>query len=624
MKATARYLADDAAGFSAAKARVLALNPKYSRMYNIIGEYADWEHRYEEIVQMMREALLIESDNAKARAQLGLNQIRAGDEAGGLLALQSAFKADPFNVRVFNTLNLYEKKIASEYVTVDQQRFKIRYHKDEKSILERYVPDLLDRAWSKMVKVYGFTPHTPTGIELYRDRESFSIRTSGLPHTAIQGVCFGKTLAAMSLGKEKFNLGMTLWHELAHVFHIQLSASHVPRWFTEGLAEYETLIARPEWTREYDAELYAAMRDGKLPVLASMSRAFTRAEQISDVAMAYYASSQIVVMLMERYGAPKVVKMLELWGKGKRHEQVFAEALGVSATELDRDFKAFLEQRFLRYKRQFVPLSRAGPLAQARADAKKAPRDASKHTIYALALMRARRVRQAARALDTALALDPKLPDANYLMAEVQLLRKNPASAKTILARLNSLGHDGFAVQMLLAEAAEAMEDKAGLRAALEAAHRFDPSKSEPINALAELAAEAKDAKGELEYLRKLALLEEHDGRSHRRLVRKLLDAGLLDEAMSAGEAALYADLSSLEGHVLFAEALIAKNQLGRAAYELESATLCEGKPGDIADAHARLAEILLKQGKRPAATVHAKRARELDPNNARVKSLPL
>jgi hypothetical protein len=71
----------------------------------------------------------------------------------------------------------------------------------------------------------------------------------------------------MSLVEEKFNLGMTLWHELAHVFHIQLSRSRVPRWFTEGLAEYETEHERPEWSREHDPALFAAWRDhrGAMP-----------------------------------------------------------------------------------------------------------------------------------------------------------------------------------------------------------------------------------------------------------------------------------------------------------------------------------------------------------------------
>src|SRR6478609_7158448 len=246
LRVAARFLADDPAGVESAKRAVFLQNPQYSQLYSIVAEFADWEHRYDEIVRMMREAVAIDNEDGVAYAELGLNLIRAGDDAGGLSALRRAFVLDPYNVRVFNTLNLYEKTIAKEYVTVDHPPFRIRYRKDERAILERYVAALLDEAWGKMVQAYGFTPETPIGVELYAERQNFGIRTGGLPETAIQGVCFGRTLAAMSPKYESFNLGMTLWHELSHVFHIQLSKSHVPRWFTEGLAEYETIIRRPE------------------------------------------------------------------------------------------------------------------------------------------------------------------------------------------------------------------------------------------------------------------------------------------------------------------------------------------------------------------------------------------
>ena len=330
MHAATRFLADDAKGFAAAKKRVLSLNPRYSRMFQIVGEYAEWEHRYEEIVKMMREAVLLDGEDAKARAQLGLNLIRAGNDADGVRALRRAFDLDPFNVRVFNTLNLYEKTIPRSYVTVREKFFTLRYHKEEKAILERYVPQLLNEAWGKMTKAYAFAPKTPVGVELYAKRQDFAIRTSGLPQTAIQGVCFGQTLASMSPMHERFNLGMTLWHELAHVFHIQLSKNHVPRWFTEGFAEYETLVERKEWAREQDPALYDALRSGRLPKVGKMSRAFTRAEELSDVATAYYASSQIMVMMLEKYGRSKANKMLRLWGQGKRTREVVRSSLGLS------------------------------------------------------------------------------------------------------------------------------------------------------------------------------------------------------------------------------------------------------------------------------------------------------
>ena len=44
----------------------------------------------------------------------------------------------------------------------------------------------------------------------------------------------------MSPQRESFNWGNVALARAGARLHIQLSKSHVPRWFTEGLTEYET------------------------------------------------------------------------------------------------------------------------------------------------------------------------------------------------------------------------------------------------------------------------------------------------------------------------------------------------------------------------------------------------
>jgi tetratricopeptide (TPR) repeat protein len=624
LRAAARFLADDTTGFEAAKKAVLDKNPRYTRMYQIIGDYADWEHRYDEIVKMMEEAVRIDKRDAKAQAQLGLNLIRSGREDDGVKALESAFDKDPFNVRVYNTLNLYQRDIPQNYVTVKHKLFTIRYHKEEKDLLERYIPGMLAEAWKKMVKGYDFTPEAPVGVELYAERQNFSIRTSGLPNTAIQGVCFGKTLAAMSPKEEKFNVGMTLWHELAHVFHIQLSKSHVPRWFTEGLAEYETLSERPEWAREHDPDLYQALRANRLPQVGNMTRAFTRAEEMNDVATAYYASSQIMVMLVKQYGMSKMNELLKLWGEGKTTPQAVQAALGISAEELDKQFKSFTEQKLERYAKQFVPISRTGSYDKAKAEADKAPNDAQKQVVLALAALRNGKRDEGKAALEAALALDPKNPDGIWIKAKLALADKDVAGAKALLDSLVADGHDGFAVQMALADIAESKNDLVAMKRALENAEKLDPTQSEPIQALVDLAKKQGKPDDELAGLRKLALLEEHDGRVYRRLMRALLDKKLYKEAKNVGEMAVYAEINGMQTHALFAEVLVNNKMIPRAIYELESALLCPGRPQEKASVEAQLAETYLLVPNRPAAARHAAEARKLDPDSPRVKKLKI
>src|SRR5690606_28391143 len=156
-----------------------------------------------------------------------------GSDAAGIVELRRAFDLDPYNVRVLNTLDLYEKTIPENYVELRSGPFAFRFPKDEATLLERYVPALLEQAHADMVARYGYTPPPPIGIEIYESRDQFAVRTSGLPQTAIAGVCFGRKLATVSPIGAPGNLGMTLWHELAHVFHIGLSENRVPRWLTE-------------------------------------------------------------------------------------------------------------------------------------------------------------------------------------------------------------------------------------------------------------------------------------------------------------------------------------------------------------------------------------------------------
>jgi tetratricopeptide (TPR) repeat protein len=87
MKAAIRFLADDPAGFEAAKKKVFALNPEYSTLFQIVGEYAEWEHRYDDIVKMMGEAVAIDKRDRRPRHDGAQPHPQRG-RAGGLDALK--------------------------------------------------------------------------------------------------------------------------------------------------------------------------------------------------------------------------------------------------------------------------------------------------------------------------------------------------------------------------------------------------------------------------------------------------------------------------------------------------------------------------------------------------------
>ncbi len=617
LRAAVGFLSEDKALLESARQKVFTKNPSYSRFYSIVGEYAEWEHRYDRIVEMMRDAVAIDDEDAEAHAALGLNLIRAGQELAGVQSLRRAGAKDPFNVRVYNTLNLFEQIIPEGYVSRKQGRFLIRYPKGEAALLERYVPALLDRAFRKFVNAYGFTPSEPIGIELYALREHFAVRTSGLPQTAIQGVCFGKTLASLTPHSESFNLGMTLWHELAHVFHIQMSESHVPRWLTEGLAEYETLVERDEWRRYSDPDLFVASRMARLPRVAGMNRAFSHAEHMQDMATAYYASSQIVVMLVERFGRARVNQVLRLHARGMSTEAALAAGLGTDAAALDREFAAYLDKSLQRYRQQFVPIDARGELSELVAAAAAAPADVDAKLRVVLTALREKQLPLAKASWAEAAKLDPSSPDVSFLSARLAAVEGQDARARAELTRLAAAGHDGYSVQMSLVELTNGKQDPNALRAALNKAHEHDPTQSEPLKGLLTLAEEAGDHAEELRVLRQLAPLEAHEPAVYRRLLELLVAGKAYPEALKVGEAAVYADMEGAKTHVLYAQALAGAGRVTDATFEFESALLAPVRPAELAEAHLAYAAFLRTQGQVQRADAELARARELGPDPA-------
>lgn len=623
LRAAARFLGDDMSGFEAAKRDLFSHNPEFSRGYGIIGEYAEWEHRYGDVIAMMKQATALDAADADAWATLGLMQTRAGDETAGVKSLEEAWRRDHFNVRVYNTLELlYRKWIPQQYEEGQSGIFNLRYPKDEKAVLERYVPRMLGEAWGAMKLHYMFTPTTPVAVEMYRERQHFSVRTSGLPNIGIQGVCFGHVVAAMSPDSEPFNWGNVLWHELGHVFAIQLSNSHVPRWFTEGLSEYETMIRRPEWQRELDPELYTALKRGILPGALDMNTAFTHAEGDLDVTVAYYAASQMLAYTAEEFGFPGITRALTLWGQGKTTAEVIRGAFGVSPTDYDARFHAWAMKRLARYDGQYMFSPPSKSLDDARAAANAAPESTSARVAYAVALLRAHMADEARREIDVVLKKDPKDQDAHFVASKLAAMSKDVDGEEGNLKAIQAAGGDGYAVEMGLVEVARERRDRAKERAALEAAHRFDPSQSDPLRGLFDLANDEKRDADALGALRELARLDQHDRHVWKVLLDKLVGLQQWDEAKRVGESALYVDVENGAIHVDYARALAATGDHSTAAFELESALLCDGKPQEKAAVHALLAREYSALGDAGSARTHRDEALRLDPTNADARQL--
>ena len=622
MRATIAWLRDDTKGYEAAKAAAFAVDPAFAELYRIVARSAVREHRYVAAIDLEKEAIKLKPDFYEAMAGAGLGYLRLGMEKEGLEWLDKAYRGDQYNVRTVNTLNLFERTIPKEYSFQTTKDFRIRYHDSEKAALARYLEPTMERAFANMVARYGFTPKTPVTLELYADKTDYAVRTVGLPDIGALGVCFGQVITAMSPATGDINWGMVLWHELAHVFAIQLSNSRVPRWFTEGLSEYETLIARPDWRRENDADLYGAVANGTLPSIGSLNSEFMQPDQ-NAVVVAYFQSAVTIEYLAQTYGFPKIVQALKLYGQGKETPDVLQTITGKTIAQLDTDFRAYLDVRLAAYKGTFkLPTRGFDDVTKLEIAADAAPRDAKAKANVALGYYYAGDADKAGAAAAAALALDPKQPIARYITAEIAIHNGDGPKAKQLYGGLAADGHDSYDVRTRLAQIAQEDNDTAELEKQLCAAKKLDPERSYPYQALAQLYQKTGNVPKALAELEQYAFIEQMDLAPLKELVAGYSKLGNWAKVRTYGEMATYINPQDPDILLGLGRAYLELGQPDRALYTYDTALVVKPTPRRPALIHLGRAKAYAALKKPRDAKAALDQAMKTEPENAEVLEL--
>jgi tetratricopeptide (TPR) repeat protein len=621
-KATIAWLRDDTATYKALEQQAFAIDRAYAEFYRIVARSAVREHRYVAAIELEKQAIKIKPDSYEAMAGAGLGYLRMGMEKEGLDWLDKAYKGDPYNVRTVNTLNLFERTIPKEYTFEATKDFRIRYHNEEKAALARYLEPTMERAFADMVRRYGFTPKTPVTLELYADKTDYAVRTVGLPDIGALGVCFGQVITAMGPQTGDINWGMVLWHELGHVFAIQLSNSRVPRWFTEGLSEYETLIARPDWRRENDADLYGALANGTMASIGNLNSEFMQPDPQAVVA-AYYQSAVTIEYIAQTYGFPKIVEALKLYGKGLETPDVLQQITGKTIAQLDADFRKYLDIRLAPYAGTFkLPTHGFDDVTKLEIAADAAPKDAKARAYVALGYMYAADVDKASAAAQAALALDPKQPIARYIMAYAAQHNSDAAKAKALFNGLAADGHDSYDLRTRLAEIAKDENNPAEFEKQLCAAKKLDPERSYPFQALAQLYEKQGRMPEALQQLEHFAFLEQMDLGPLKKLVAEYGKLGNWAKVRTYGEMATFINPQDADILMGLGRAYLELGDGAKALFTYETALAINPPPRRPALVHLGRAKALLLLGKRADAKAALALAIKTEPENADILEL--
>ena len=235
------YVEDKQAEFEAEVAKVLAIAPSYGEAYRVVGQLVASNYRFPEAVVLTRRALELDPNNRRTLTDLGTHLLRTGEEAEARVILERSFKLHPYSVVAFNLLGMMDKVDTFETIVDGDYIFKMP--KAEVAVLREYIIPLTHKAADEFFKRFQFKPKGPILIEVFDKHDDFAVRTVGLPGMiGALGACFGQVVTMDSpkaLPPGSFQWEATLWHEMAHVYTLQMSNQRVPRWLSEGISARE-------------------------------------------------------------------------------------------------------------------------------------------------------------------------------------------------------------------------------------------------------------------------------------------------------------------------------------------------------------------------------------------------
>lgn len=352
MLAASSMLRGDDVEFERRLARGRAMVLDEVSAYITLAEVAARNRLYHRAADFADQAILLDAGSWRGYALRGVNRLRIGLIVEGRVDLEIAFAGDPYDVWTKNTLDLLDD--LAEYRVLETARFELVIPATEAELFALYLGPLAEAAYDSLASHYGHTPPTPIRIEVFPRHADFSVRTIGLVGLGALGVSFGPVIALDAPSTRPagdFHWGATLWHELAHSFHMSLSEYRVPRWFTEGLAVHEERKARPGWGDRISPDFLIAYQQDRLAPVEDLNQGFMRPAYPRQIGFSYYQSSLVFDYIDQRWGFATVVDMLTGYRDGLSTTEIFATILDISLSDFASDYDEYFRLRF------------AGPLA---------------------------------------------------------------------------------------------------------------------------------------------------------------------------------------------------------------------------------------------------------------------
>ncbi len=585
--AAARQLVADELGVLEAEKRVLNLNLRPATFYYALGERLADRRKYHVAERAFLKSIAADDGRADAKVGLGMLYMQIGRETEAHALFDEAFDADPFNVRADNMLKVLDHM--ATYKTVESDHFLVLYDPTQDEVLARAMSAYLEKIYPKMVADLGFEPAGKTRIEILKNHQWFSGRTTGLPFLPTVGACTGRVVALASPRNtnQPYNWARVLTHELVHVITLQQTNFNIPHWFTEALAVQSEGFPRPQPWNVMLLERVPS-RTGVLN-LDTINLGFIRPKEPEDRQMAYCQAQLYAEYMTKTFGPDALRKMLVSYSQGVATQKAIETNFSVTREKFEADYLTYLDEVVAK-----IRAKSADDKLPSRSEIQRTlaanPNDADAWATLAYDHFARRELKEARAPADKALQLKPGHPLASYVKARLLTsIDDEPAALELLRKGLDEKSPNPRVLDLL----AELEMNAGNLDKALklyELARKDDPYNPKWIAGLTRIHLRQKDIPKMLDSLALLAAADSDDLDVRLALAERYLGTGDAEQARRWAEDCLVIDTYNVKAYEFLAKSLTKLKNYTEAEKAYETAISLE--PENVDDLKKGLEEV--------------------------------
>lgn len=550
--------------FNATVKTAESFDSKPAEFYFELAGYLEDRKYYTQAEMYFKKATEFRPKFAAPKTSLGLLYMRLGKEKEGKEILDSAFKADPFNVRVANMRKVIDH--LSKYSVVQTEHYELKFDRSTDRVLAQFIAEYLEETHIELKRQFNYEPPGRVTIEVFNRHDMFSGRTVGLPDLHTIGACTGRVVAMASPSaqglRKPFNWGRVIRHEMTHIFNLAQTDFQCPHWLTEGLAVQNEQMKRPlDWM----ATLRDRADENTLFNLDTIMMGFAKPKDQSEWGLAYCQSQLYVEYLIKTYGQASVGKILNAYRDGLDTAAAIQSVCGVEKSTFEKGYRIYVDEVLKPYRGQ----------------AKKPKKVEEKPMTF--------------DELTEAQKANPDDPDLSARLAE-QLLRRNKTNEARKLIDGVLLKKKGHALASLLkARLLLRAGDEEAARELLEGALKESPQDPRLLNLVAKFHLDAEQYEKAAELFEKGRSLAPLEGDWDEQLVRIYSVTKNRAKLMNILKDIVSRDPDELAGRIKLARAALEEKQYKEAEFYARDAILIDVNNEDARNA---LMDALTAQGK--------------------------